>query len=204
MKKIAVCFIVFLSIFLIPLVNAETTYKTETLKEACAKEELTCEFKEKDYDETLPNIYVFRGDGCGYCKRLLSFLASIMDEYGKYANVVVYEVGNNQDNWELYKKVGEKFGKEVSGYPYMVIGKEPFDGYANSMDEEIKTTIKNLNEEEKYDVIEEVLNGNMDKIESTKKETNRGPVLAFIFGVIAVIGIFVGYKIFSSGEKNEN
>lgn len=191
MKKITTLIILLLGICFITNVNASTKYKTETLKEACKTESLTCNFKEREYDESLPNIYVFRGNGCGFCKRLLTFLASIQDEYGKYANVVVYEVGSNQNNWELYKKVGKKFGKEVSGYPYMVIGKKPFDGYASSMDEEIKNAITSLSKEEKYDVIEDVLNGNTDIV---KEDNKRGPVLAFIFGVIILIGLAFGYK----------
>lgn len=195
MKKIIICLLIAISLGSIKTTYAETTYKKETLKEACEKENLTCDFEEKEYNPSLPNIYVFRGDGCGYCQRLLSFLASIMDEYNKYVNVVVYEVGNDRNNWSLYEKVGAKFGKEVSGYPYMVIGYEPFDGYASSMDETIKKAIENLSKTEKYDVVEEVLAGNNDLIETPKKESSQSVALVFIFGVIATFGILIGYKI---------
>lgn len=195
MKKIIICLLIAISVVSIKTTYAETTYKKETLKEACEKENLTCDFEEKEYNPSLPNIYVFRGDGCGYCQRLLSFLASIMDEYNKYVNVVVYEVGNDRNNWSLYEKVGAKFGKEVSGYPYMVIGYEPFDGYASSMDETIKKAIENLSKTEKYDVVEEVLAGNNDLIETPKKESSQSVALVFIFGVIATFGILIGYKI---------
>jgi len=193
MKKISLVAFLILSICIFNMnANAQSKYVSETLKEACETEGLTCNFKEREYDESLPNIYVFRGNGCGYCKRLLSFLASIMDEYGKYANVVVFEVGKNKTNWALYEKVGASFGKEVSGYPYMVIGEKTFDGYATSYDEDIKSAIKNLyDSKEKKDFVAQFL----EEKEEEEPSSNRGTVLAFIFGIIVVLGGFLGYKV---------
>ena len=174
---------------------------TETLKEACDAEELTCDFEEKEPSEDLPNVYIFRGNGCGYCERLLTFLGTIAEEYQDKVNFVVYEVADNTDNWDLYEKVGAKFGDEVSGYPYMVIGTKVFNGYASSDDEEIIETIEEYAAEENpYDVVAEVESGNLDEVK-TEEESSSGIVLAFIFGVVIVLILIMGYTLNKKSPK---
>lgn len=177
--------------------NVNASVKGETLKEACGAEGLTCNFTEKDTSK-LPSVYVFRGTGCGYCGRLITHLASIYDEYSDKVNIVLYEVTSNQDNYALYEKVAAKFSDTVQGYPYMVIGKTKFDGYASSFDSDIKTALDNMTSES-YDVVAEVNAGNTDVVEaesvSGDENSNTGIVLAFIFGVVVVLGIIMGYSV---------
>ena len=198
-KGIITTLLVLSSFFFIEIANAEVV--TETLKEACDAEELTCDFEEKEPSEDLPNIYIFRGNGCGYCQRLLTFLGTIAEEYQDKVNFVVYEVADNTDNWDLYEKVGAKFGDEVSGYPYMVIGTKVFNGYASSDDEEIIETIEEYAAEENpYDVVAEVESGNLDEVK-TEEESSSGIVLAFIFGVIIVLILIMGYTLNKKSPK---
>ena len=198
-KGIITTLLVLSSFFFIEIANAEVV--TETLKEACDAEELTCDFEEKEPSEDLSNIYIFRGNGCGYCQRLLTFLGTIAEEYQDKVNFVVYEVGNNSDNWDLYEKVGAKFGDEVSGYPYMVIGTKVFNGYASSDDEEIIETIEEYAAEENpYDVVAEVESGNLDEVK-TEEESSSGIVLAFIFGVVIVLILIMGYTLNKKSPK---
>lgn len=197
-KGIITTLLILSSFFFLQVANAEVV--TETLTEACETEELTCDFEEKEQDENLPNVYVFRGNGCGYCQRLLTFLGTIAEEYQDKVNFVVYEVGSNDDNWDLYEKVGAKFGDEITGYPYMVIGKYVFNGYASSDNEKIKTALDSLAESESpYDVVKEVEAGNLDEVETevvgAKENKTTGIVLAFIFGVVIVLILFAGYII---------
>ena len=177
--------------------NVNASVKGETLKEACEAEGLTCNFTEKDTSK-LPSVYVFRGTGCGYCKRLITHLASVYDEYSDKVNIVLYEVTSNQDNYALYEKVAAKFSDTVQGYPYLVIGKTKFDGYASSFDSDIKTALDNMTSES-YDVVAEVNAGNTDVVEaesvSGEENSNTGIVLAFIFGVVVVLGIIMGYSV---------
>ncbi len=193
LKKIVFTLIVSMFMFMGICHAEEKIYVTETLKEACDTEGLECTHTEKEYDESLPNVYIFRGNGCPYCNRLLTYVSSIIDKY--QVNVIVYEVKDNKDNWALYKKVGAKFNFVPSGYPYMVIGEKTFDGYASDYDEDIASNLESFqNEEEPYDVVEDVLDD--------PEETNsRGIVLAFIFGVVIVIGLLLGYKV--NSKKNE-
>ena len=198
-KGIITTLLVLSSFFFIEIANAEVV--TETLKEACDAEELTCDFEEKEPSEDLPNIYIFRGNGCGYCQRLLTFLGTIAEEYQDKVNFVVYEVADNTDNWDLYERVGAKFGDEVSGYPYMVIGTKVFNGYASSDDEEIVNEIETLiSSDDPYDVVAEVESGNLDEVK-TEEESSSGIVLAFIFGVIIVLILIMGYTLNKKSPK---
>ena len=45
-------------------------------------------YKENDKQAV---IYMFRGQGCGYCRAFLSFLASIVDDYGEYFKLVSFD-----------------------------------------------------------------------------------------------------------------
>ena len=198
-KGIITTLLILSSFFFIGVANAEVV--TETLKEACDAEELTCDFEENEPSEDLPNVYIFRGNGCGYCERLLTFLGTIAEEYQDKVNFVVYEVADNTDNWDLYEKVGAKFGDEVSGYPYMVIGTKVFNGYASSDDEEIIETIEEYAAEENpYDVVAEVESGNLDEVK-TEEESSSGIVLAFIFGVVIVLILIMGYTLNKKSPK---
>ena len=198
-KGIITTLLILSSFFFIGVANAEVV--TETLKEACDAEELTCDFEEKEPSEDLPNVYIFRGNGCGYCERLLTFLGTIAEEYQDKVNFVVYEVADNTDNWDLYEKVGAKFGDEVSGYPYMVIGTKVFNGYASSDNEEIIETIEEYAAEENpYDVVAEVESGNLDEVK-TEEESSSGIVLAFIFGVVIVLILIMGYTLNKKSPK---
>ena len=198
-KGIITTLLILSTFFFIGVANAEVV--TETLKEACDAEELTCDFEEKEPSEDLPNVYIFRGNGCGYCERLLTFLGTIAEEYQDKVNFVVYEVADNTDNWDLYEKVGAKFGDEVSGYPYMVIGTKVFNGYASSDDEEIVNEIETLiSSDDPYDVVAEVESGNLDEVK-TEEESSSGIVLAFIFGVIIVLILIMGYTLNKKSPK---
>ena len=198
-KGIIATLLILSSFFFLETAKAEVV--TETLKEACDSEELTCDFEEKEPSDDLPKIYTFRRNGCGYCQRLLTFLGTIAEEYQDKVNFVVYEVGNNSDNWDLYEKVGAKFGDDVSGYPYMVIGTKVFNGYASSDDEEIIDEIENLiSAENPYDVVAEVESGNLDEIK-VEEESSSGIVLAFIFGVVIILILIMGYNLSKKSPK---
>lgn len=159
MKKILATLTLLLAIFPILTFADETEYKTLDLKEALAKEEIEVQFDESKYkdDDKKITIYLFRGDGCGYCRAFLTFLNSITDEYGKYFELESYQIFNDTKNSSLMTKVGNFMGDNVTGVPYIIIGDKTFPGYADTYDENIKTAIKDLyNSKERYDVFEEM------------------------------------------------
>lgn len=149
-------------------------YNTMNFVDTLAAEGM--EIENKDYKETDDQaiIYMFRGQGCGYCRKFLTFLNSISNEYGKYFKLVSFEVWNDSNNSSLFNKVPIVTEEPAGGVPYIVIGEKVFAGYAESYDEGIKSAIMAQYEDPSYDVMKELdkkLNGN----------TNNGSSFATIF-----------------------
>ena len=192
-----------LSFLLIPgKVNAETevTGLSETVKEEI---EL---FKDADgYSESVEklesydlsnykesddkvNVYLFRGNTCSHCFDAVVFFASIAEEYGEYFNLKTYEVWSNEDNADLMTSVGEELGDDVSGVPYIVIGKKSWSGFADSYGEEIKAAIKEQYEKdasERVDVVKD-----MNKNNSSSSSSN--DVIALLVILLITGGIVAG------------
>ena len=126
------------------------------LKEILAEEGIKEEFTNYSETDNQVTIYLFRGNGCGYCRSFLSFLNSIADEYGKYFKVVGFEVWYDANNWDLMKNISKFMGSEAGGVPYIIIGEQAFPGYASEYDDEIKNAIlTQFNAKERYDAIDE-------------------------------------------------
>ena len=131
--------------------------------------------KKDNQEEQLPNnkpvkVYLFHGNGCPHCEETLEWFNSIEEEYGKYFDLVKYEVWYDEENQALMQEVGEKMGDEVGGVPYMVIGKETYpDGFSPetevaegvTMADDLIGKIMNeykKDEDDRYDVIEDINN----------------------------------------------
>lgn len=125
-----------------------------SLREAAKEENI--EFEHPDYVDSSDkvNIYLFRGATCTHCYDLLSFLESIIDDYGDKFNAITFEVWNNKDNNKLMQKVADLYGDDVTGVPYLVIGEYTFTGYDESFNEAIIAAIDSLyNSEDPYDIM---------------------------------------------------
>ena len=138
-------------------------YKTMNFVDTLKAEEM--EIENKDYKETSDQaiIYMFRGQGCGYCRAFLEFLNSISTEYGKYFKLISFEVWNDSTNSALLNKVPLVTNEAAGGVPYIVIGEKVFAGYSEAYDDEIKAAIKAQYDDPSYDLMEKLderLNGN--------------------------------------------
>lgn len=141
------------------------------------------------------NVYVFRGSSCSYCFSSIVYFTTILEEYGKYFNLVTYEVWENKDNENLMNNVADVLGDEVTGVPYIVIGDTSFPGYAESMNSDIEKTIKDqYNSKEKYDVME-----NLDN----PSETTSGGVGLVTLTLFLVVALFVYVLIVNGKTKKE-
>lgn len=169
-------------------------YNTLNFREILAQEQIKEEFK--DYSETDDQItiYLFRGNGCGFCQRFLKFMNSITTEYGKYFKVVGFEVWNDQANSELLSRVASFLGEDAGGVPYIIIGDQVFPGYADTYDEGIKTAIKSLyDSKDRYDVFEEY-NKAIEKAKSEEYAKTMRPVIfnaIFVCVGVVVVCLFV-------------
>ena len=157
MKKLNILILVVMTLVLLPLGVSAKDGKavSETLADAAKQEEIT--FNHSDYkaSSSKAKVYLFRGHGCGYCHKLLTFLETIINDYGKYFDVVSYEVWYDTDNYTLMRQVAQTFGDSADGVPYLVIGDKTFIGYSNTYDDSIKKAIKELyNSKDRYNVMD--------------------------------------------------
>lgn len=87
--------------------------------------------------KTPVKVYEFYGATCSYCAALNEWFDSIEEEYGKYFDLVKYEVWNDQANSELMNTVAAKLNTEVTGVPFLVIGGNYLSGFDPSTDAEV-------------------------------------------------------------------
>ena len=138
-------------------------YNTMNFKETLEAEEMEIENKDYKENDKQAIIYMFRGQGCGYCRKFLTFLNSISNEYGKYFKLISFEVWNDANNSTLFGKVPLVTNEAAGGVPYIIIGEKVFAGYSETYDEDIKKAIMAQYDDPSYDVMEKLderLNGN--------------------------------------------
>ena len=104
------------------------------------------------------NVYIFRGDTCGYCHSALEFFEEAQEKYGDYFNLIGYEV-SDENNQAFWQKVGAYFNDEVGSIPYIVIGDAYHDtGYAEELEKDIINAILAEYQNKEYvDVVNNLL-----------------------------------------------
>ena len=140
--------IVFIGLIFVPSLAFASEYVTENFEEALTEESIEHDLKDYKESEDKINIYLFRGHKCGFCNSFLTFLYNNVEEYGKYFNLVSYEIFNDSNNSKLFEEVSKFMdGKSATGVPYIIIGDKSFSGFNESNDgDAIKSKIKELYE----------------------------------------------------------
>lgn len=166
---------------------SKETYKTKNLEETLQEEQIEHDLSKYKENDKQVTIYMFRGSGCGYCKKFLTFLNSIVDEYGEYFKLESYEVWSDNKNATLMEEVAGVLDVSVSGVPFIVIGDVPFTGYSERYDETIKKAITDLyNSDERYDVFEELEKQKEEEANALKDTRNAIIIINAIFLIISV------------------
>lgn len=141
----------------IPSIYGETEYKVMNFDEVLTEEGIEHDFSNYTESDDKITIYFFRGKGCKFCRAFLSYLNDIVPEYGKYFNVVAYDVWNDRNSDKLLDEVSEFLNQPSEGIPYAIIGDTVFNGYSTDYDEAIKKAIKKEhNKKKRYDVLFEM------------------------------------------------
>ena len=198
-KKLLIILLMVLFVLPTTALAEEKTYNTLNLDEALTEEEIEHDFSNYKENDDQITIYMFRGKGCGYCKKFLTYINSIVDDYGKYFKVQTYEVWYDKDNAELMKDVAEFLGEKAEGVPFIIIGDKTFNGYTESYNEDIKAAIKKLydtKKKDRYDVMNEYKNGgSAPKVEKDYDGTFAGIVIfSIIFSSICALIVFLVNK----------
>lgn len=110
---------------------------------------------------TRVNVYVFYGDGCSFCHKLLDYLEDLEDDnnYNYMFETKKYEVWNNKSNKAIMKQVEDHFRVDRGAVPFYVIGDEYFYGFdLEESPDIIKSKIKYMYENNAEDVVSKYLN----------------------------------------------
>lgn len=143
------------------------------------------------------NVYIFKSSTCPHCAEAMEFFETLEQdtEYANYFTLVPYETNGNSSeikaNVELATKVANYFDFDFEGVPLIVIGDKYYEGYASSMDEEIKEAIKSSYQNESYvDVVKGIQDGTIEM----PKKSNFGAYM--VLAILAVFIIGIGYLIY--------
>lgn len=117
-------------------------------------------------------VYMFRGEGCGYCKKAIAYFRELAEDkdYKDKFELKTYEVWNNTNNSKLMAAVADKLGEEVNGVPFIIIGEKTFGGYAESFNSEIEKAIDdNFGSKDYTDVVAKTIKDSNyeEKVEMT-------------------------------------
>lgn len=168
-------------------------YETLGFRETLKSEEITEEFKNYSESDNQVPIYMFRGQGCGYCKAFLNFLNGIATEYGKYFKLVSFETWYNEENSALLKTISNFVENPAQGVPFIIIGEHVFPGYASDYDESIKTAImEQYNASTKYDVFD-AYNDSLNNKSSESGSTSSTAIIIWdlVFTIISTLIIVI-------------
>lgn len=148
------------------------------------------------------NVYIFKGDGCGFCAKALTFFEGLDEEYKSYFNLVEKEVWYDEDNANLMEKVADYFNEDVTGVPYIIIGEKTFKGfdeekYGDQIKSLIKTSYENSDGSYK-DVVSEIIGGQV-----IEKSNNSAVTIIVIIVAVAGVGFLV-YMARDEEEPEEN
>ena len=208
-KKLKLLGLLLISFILIPLNVKAADYKTLDFRKTLADEDIEEAFKNYKPNSDAITIYMFRGKGCGFCRRYLEFMNSITEEYGKYFKMKTYEVWNDSNNSKLLGEVSEYLGQEAGGVPYIIIGDKVFGGYTEEYNDSIKEAITDLYKtktKKRYDVFNE-MKKHPKKNSTTISDNNTiiwSLVFTFVSTVIIMSYINLKFKELKSELKSNN
>lgn len=111
-------------------------------------------------DHEKVTIYIFRGDGCGYCKKALTFFNNLGDTYKDYFVVKTYEVWSDSTNSSFMNAVASELGDTLKGVPYIVVGEYTVNGFDDSIGAKlVEEALKEYQNKEYKDKVSEVKKG---------------------------------------------
>ena len=104
-------------------------------------------------------VYLFYGDGCGFCGNFKTWVSEIEEDYGDKFELIQYEVWYNESNSNLMSAVAGARNEEPGGVPYIIIGNQSWDGFADDYKDEILKKIDSEYKQdpsERYDIMDYV------------------------------------------------
>jgi len=112
--------------------------------------------------ENKVTLYVFYGNGCPHCVRLLSYLEDIKDKYPNL-EVNTFDTYFDKEGRELFEQMSESFNMPIEGVPTTFIDEKVIVGFSNSLAESLENEIIRCSIEKCYSPIDKV-----SDVETTK------------------------------------
>lgn len=205
MKKLFLGLLLMASVFMPGVAKASILddYNTLNLDEALKAEGIEHDFSNYRETDKQAVLYLFRGNGCSYCRKLLTYLSTLIKDYGDKFRVVTFESWEDPENKKLLEEVGGFLDYTPDGrVPFLVIGDQFFPGYAEDYNESIVEAIEALyDSEERYDVLEKVEEARAEEAKANKKNNgSANTVIVVLFNLLfaslstGAIIAFVNYK----------
>jgi len=129
------------------------------------------------------DVYIFYGEGCPHCEKLMEFLDTL--EY-ENINYIYKEIYFDEENRDLFFQMAEQYGVEVSGVPTTFIDGQVFVGYSESIAEDLEAAIALCSEEGCSDSSDVVQTNSSEVVDKTVWETLTLPVVISAAAVDAI------------------
>lgn len=186
MKKFSYLVVLLIALFVFPFgVLAEETTDTTT------------EEPVEEVSKEVP-IYFFFGDGCSYCAAAEAWFKEIEEEYGSKFEIRDYETWYSQENADLMQKVAEARNETADGVPYIIIGDQSWNGFADEYKSEILDKIETVYEQDvnsRYDIMQLVETGSTNE----EDEDDGGNDILSLIIILVVVGA-AGFGIYKARE----
>lgn len=86
-------------------------------------------------------MYVFHGQGCPHCAKLLSFLDDIQEDY-PCLEIEEKETYFNDENRQLFENMSAAYGRQIEGVPTVFIGNKVIVGFSDRKAGRIESEIQ--------------------------------------------------------------
>ena len=147
-------------------------------------------------------VHLFYGDDCPFCKKEMSFLEELTNNYD---NVVIskYEISGSTKKVELFNKVRKAFNIDQTYIPLTIIGTNHYIGFNSDVERKVEKTIEYYSTKKHQNLVSEIMTNkfdpNLDKIEENNIENSlieipflglvdvkkvSIPILALIIGLV--------------------
>lgn len=223
MKKLFLFIFIIIS-FPIMLNAQDYNYVPMGLEDSLKAEGISYNLGDYKFSDEKVNVYLFRGQGCTYCKHFLQFVSdTLLKDYGEYFNLISYEIWRNDDNNYLMETIKNKLDVDSTGVPFIVIGENYFIGYSEQRNDSIISLIKiEYENNNRTDLVKEIagnikeVSNSFEKIETDDNSddiinTNKDKKSSFldmqdiiIISIILILVLILCYVIFTYRKLNKN
>ncbi len=165
-------------------------------------------------------IYLFRGDGCGYCSKAIEYFNGLAGKYDDYFELKAYEVWYDKSNSNLLDEVKKELSISETGVPLFVIGDDYHTvGFSEAMSDSILEAAFLAYKDENYtDVVKAVREDLSDSyteenlkevaiaegltyLTSDNHSKNSNKDAYIIIGIFGILALGIGTLIYYSNKN---